>query len=291
MRSMTGYGRGECPAPDRNIIAEIRTVNHKYLDVSVRMPRELAALEDRIRALVSTRVYRGKAEVYINLEWHADAYRRPCVDLSLARYYFEALNSLAAELGIAPVSSIESLLSLPDVVKGRDVPDDPEIFWPYLSQAVSSALERVVAMREVEGAKLGADIMHRIGKIEQTILEIAGRSEVLVEESRAKLSRRIADVISDVRIDEARLAMEVAVLADRCDYTEEMVRFRSHIAQFSRTLSEEGSIGKKLDFIVQEMAREANTTGAKAQDAEVVAMVVNLKSELEKVREQVQNLE
>jgi uncharacterized protein (TIGR00255 family) len=288
---MTGYGHAEHVSPAGTVRVEIRSVNHRYLDVSFRMSRELSAVEEKARALVSSRASRGKIEVSISVEWRCGGSRAVVVDTELARAYCEGLTSLASDLGLAPVTTVEILANLPDVIALRDRGDDPEGLWALVEPALAGALDNLEAMRAAEGGRMERDIVHRIGKIEQTIGEIARRAPDSVEAYRVRLSQRVAEMLADVRVDETRLATEVALFADRCDFTEESVRFQSHIHQFRQALREPGSIGKKLDFLTQEMNREANTIGSKAQDAGVSALVVEVKSELEKIREQVQNIE
>ncbi len=291
MDSMTGYGRAVYVCDDGVVTVEIRSVNHRYLDVSFRMPREFAQVEEAARALVSERLSRGRVDVSASVEWHSSLRRTVVFDTHLARVYAEGLASLAADLSVSGTVTAEALARYPDVVTLQDSSADPETLWAMLSPALGEALGQLVAMRRAEGQRLESDIVHRVRKIEQILVEIARHAPDSVEAYRVRVARRVAEMLGDARVDEARLATEVALFADRCDYTEETVRFRSHIEQFRRTLSERGARGKKLDFITQEMNRESNTIASKAQDSLVSALVVEIKSELEKVREQVQNVE
>jgi len=255
------------------------------------MPREFAAVEEYARAYVSERLSRGRVDVAVSVEWHSPLRRTVVFDTHLARAYAEGLAGLAAELSLSGGVSVDVLTRLPDVVTIQESTVDSETLWAMLRPALGEALDQLVAMRRAEGQRLESDIVNRVGKIEQTLVEIVKHAPDAASAYRARLERRVAEMLGDVRVDEARLATEVALFADRSDYTEETVRFKSHIEQFRRTLDEAGSRGKKLDFITQEMNRESNTIASKAQDSLISALVVEIKSELEKVREQVQNVE
>ncbi len=266
-------------------------MNHRYLDVSYRMPREFAAVEEYARAYVSERLSRGRVDVAVSVEWHSPLRRTVVFDTLLARAYAQGLAGLAAELSLSGGVSVDVLTRLPDVATIQESTADSETLWAMLRPALGEALDQLVAMRRAEGQRLESDIVNRVGKIEQALVEIVKHAPDAVQAYRARLERRVAELLGDMRVDEARLATEVALFADRSDYTEETVRFKSHIGQFRRTLDEGGARGKKLDFITQEMNRESNTIASKAQDSRVSALIVEIKSELEKVREQVQNVE
>ena len=289
--SMTGYGRAVCVSASDVVTVEIRSVNHRYLDVSFRMPREFAAIEEYARAYVSERLSRGRVDVAVSVEWHSPLRRTVVFDAHLARAYAEGLAGLAAELSLSGGVSVDVLARLPDVVTIQESTADSETLWAMFRPALGEALDQLIAMRRAEGQRLERDIVNRVGKIEQTLVEIVKHAPDAASAYRTRLERRAAEILGDVRVDEARLATEVALFADRSDYTEETVRFKSHIEQFRRTLDEGGAVGKKLDFITQEMNRESNTIASKAQDSLVSSFVVEIKSELEKVREQVQNVE
>ena len=276
LESMTGYGRAVHVCDDGAVTVEMKSVNHRYLDVSFRMPREFAQVEEAARTLVSERLSRGRVDVSVSVEWRSSLRRTVVFDTHLARVYAEGLASLAADLSLSGAVTAEALARYPDVITVQESGADPETLWAMFRPALEEALNQLVAMRRAEG---------------QRLVEIVKHAPDSVEAYRTRLARRVAEMLGDARVDEARLATEVALFADRCDYTEEAVRFRSHIEQFCRTLSEGGARGKKLDFITQEMNRESNTIASKAQHSLVSAHVVEIKSELEKVREQVQNVE
>ncbi|MEA4882900.1 MAG: YicC/YloC family endoribonuclease [Clostridia bacterium] len=291
LTSMTGFGRAEGSVDGRAVSVEVRSLNHRYLDLSIRMPREFSPVEDKVRSLVSERIARGKVDVSVSVERRGDTLRTVLFDMHLARAYSEGLASLARELSLSPSVSVETLAALPDVITVSETSLGAEEMWAMLSSPLGEALTQLESMRRAEGERLESDIAHRIERIDQTLQEVGAHAPNSVEAYRARLARRVADMAVDVRVDEARLATEVALFADRCDYTEETVRFRSHIAQFRASARERGSVGKKLDFITQEMNREANTIASKSQDSNVSALVVEIKAELEKVREQIQNIE
>lgn len=291
LTSMTGYGRAASSSPDGAVTVEVRSLNHRYFDVSLRMPREFSPVEERVRSRISERIARGRIEVSVSVEWRGTSCRRVAFDTDLARVYTEGLASLADTLGLEPMRSVDDVSRLPDVITISEAEVDADSLWEMLRPALSDAIDQVVEMRKEEGARLERDIAGRIEVIEQTVDEVGRRAPEVVESYRAKLARRVSEMIEDVRVDESRLATEVALFADRCDITEETVRFKSHIKQFRDTVLEPGDCGKKLDFIIQEMNREANTIAAKSQDSSISALAVEIKAELEKVREQVQNVE
>lgn len=288
--SMTGYGRASATTNEGTFTVEMRSVNHRYLDISFRMPRELSAIEDQARATLTSRLGRGKVDVFISMN-RSMLTGGATIDIELARAYAAQLRRLADELQLGGEVSIDTIVRMPDVVAAGNDVADPDELWKTVQPSFTEALSRLEKMRQAEGEQLVIDILSRLEFIEGALVEARERAPLTVEAYRARLLARVAEMVSDARIDEARLATETALFADRCDYTEETVRFASHIKQFRDTLRTQGPIGKKLDFITQEMNREANTVASKAQDAQVLALAVEIKSELEKIREQVQNIE
>jgi uncharacterized protein (TIGR00255 family) len=288
--SMTGYGRASATTSEGTFTVEMRSVNHRYLDISFRMPRELSAIEDQARATLTSRLGRGKVDVFISMN-RSMLTGGATIDIELARAYAAQLRRLADELQLGGEVSIDTIVRMPDVVAAGSDVADPDELWKMVQAPFTEALSRLEKMRRAEGEQLVIDMLGRLEFIEGALVEARERAPLTVEAYRARLLARVAEMVSDARIDEARLATETALFADRCDYTEETVRFASHIKQFRDTLRTQGPIGKKLDFITQEMNREANTVASKAQDAQVLALAVEIKSELEKIREQVQNIE
>ncbi|HEV2359286.1 MAG TPA: YicC/YloC family endoribonuclease [bacterium] len=290
-RSMTGFGAGEIATAMGRYGVEIRAVNHRFSEVVVRLPRDLSPLEDRVRGLVQSRVLRGRLDVAIVRDDYARRPRTVKADVELAKAYVAALDGLRETLPVSGGLDLSLLLSLPDLVKVEEEKEDVEASWPAVERGVGAALDRLVAMRDAEGARLAGDLRERLLRIQHLADAIAERAPGVVEDYRARLGRRVAELAGAVAVDPARLATEVAVFADRADITEELTRLRGHLEQSRATLSESGAIGRTLEFIVQEMGRETNTIGSKANDLEITRRVIAVKGELESLREQIQNVE
>lgn len=288
-RSMTGYGRGEATSHALDILVEVKAVNNKFLDSNIRLPKELSALEDRLRKMVTANLDRGKIDMFITVDWLEGAPRKVVVDKALAKAYHEAMTELAAEIGMPNDIGMARLASFPDVISVKDVPPDIEQIWEVLREAAQKALEALVAMRESEGRTLVEDLKARIATVSDRLSEV----EVLLPEGVPAYREKLMKKLEEIRmtVDEARFAQEAALMAEKCDCTEETVRLRSHIYQFKGMLDVEGPIGRKMDFLVQEMNRETNTIGSKSQDVRITGLVLELKSEIEKIREQIQNIE
>lgn len=292
VRSMTGFGRGEFSDGIHTFNIEIKTVNHRYNDIVVKMPKHLSYLEESIKKYIKKDISRGRVEVYINIEYEKESPVDVSVDLSLAKSYKSALEALLEDLNIEHKIGLEDILTLDDIVKTERKEIDEDIVWDCLSKALDMALENVKAMRIEEGIALKKDIQCQLKNMDSIILEIEKRASFIVEEYRDKLKERIRELIDEEHaLDEDRLNYEVVLFADKSDINEEVVRFKSHIKQFFESLESDEPIGRKLDFIIQEMNREINTIGSKASDLIVTNYVVDIKSELEKIREQVQNIE
>lgn len=298
VRSMTGFGRGEAVGDAGRLVVEVKAVNHRFAEVVVRMPRTLGVLEELIRKTVQGQVSRGRVDVFVT--WEEGGRRAPVVkvDKDLALAYYNALKEIADVTGSKIELTSDSLTRWSDVLTVEQAEIDPESQWPVLEQALADALSGLVAMREREGAALAADLRARMDRIEGLVQAIAERAPLVVEEYRERLQRRLEELLAPGTVDPARLAQEVAIFADRSDITEELKRLGSHLDQFRSVLAESGpegeapqAVGRKLDFLIQEMGREINTIGSKAQDLTITAAVVEVKTELEKVREQAQNIE
>ncbi len=291
---MTGFGRGEAASGGRRFLVEIRTVNNRYADVQVRMPRSLAALEARVREAVAGVVARGKADVSVTYEDRRPEAARIVADLPLARSYADALRAIARETGADERIAASDVARFGDVLRPEASEPAEEETWALLEEALSAALKALRAMRAAEGRRLADDIRAKAAGLRALAAQVRERAPLVPAEYRAKLAQRVQDLIGDkagVFFDEQRLAAEVALFADRCSVDEELVRFASHLDQIEETLRQDVPVGKKLDFLLQELNREANTTGSKANDLALTRLVVEMKSELEKIREQVQNLE
>ncbi|NLC84723.1 MAG: YicC family protein [Ruminococcaceae bacterium] len=292
--SMTGYGRGEFSADDRRVTVEIKSVNNRYCDIQVRLPRSLNALESRIRDAVALRLARGKVDVSISYaDNRPDAYQ-VTTDLGLAKAYAKALIEIADAVGAPESPSAAAISRYADVLRVETAQVDPEEFWQLLEQALNQALDGMVLMRTGEGERLQADMLSRLDLLEQERAAIAERAPEVPGIYRERLSARLSEILDErsaALVDEQRLALEVAMFADKAAIDEELVRLASHLDSFRSILGSEGPIGKKLDFLIQEINREINTIGSKANDLQLTDRVVYFKSELEKIREQVQNLE
>ena len=291
MLSMTGYGKGEYIQGGLEMTVEIKTVNNRYLDVSVKAPRIFAAYEDVIRTTVRKKLTRGHADVFVSVK---DKRERPTalsVDLALAKAYISAAKALKAENPDLPDDiTLSSVLRYPEVLKQEDVQSLDEELTKGLEIALNGALDKLNEMRAAEGQKLKDDMLARVETIENLVAEIATRAPMIAQEYREKLTARVKEYLDGAQIEESRLLTEVAVFTDKSNIDEELTRLRSHIEQF-RSIAEEGIVGRKLDFLVQEFNREANTTCSKSNDVTITRAGLALKNEIEKIREQVQNLE
>lgn len=291
VRSMTGYGYYKYQDEQVSMDVEIKTVNHRYCDIYIRMPRQLSCFEDKVRSLITNRIYRGKVDVFINWENLGEGIKKVILDKNLALEYYRAMNTLAEELQLRDDISSSSLARFPEILRIEKKEETSEEVWAILEQAVNEALNVLVAMREAEGEKLKISLIEICKNIENYRLQIKAREPLVITEYKEKLSARIRELMDSDIVDETRLAMEVAIFADKCSINEELVRLRSHLDQFLDILAMDGPIGRKLDFLLQEMNREVNTIGAKANDLEITKNVIELKSEIEKIREQIQNIE
>jgi uncharacterized protein (TIGR00255 family) len=291
VRSMTGYGRVQRQIDGYNVLFEIKSVNNRYFDFSARLPRAYGFLEGRLKTYVQERVSRGKIEVYLSLEPADGEECEVQLNNRLALAYIRALQKLAA------IGGLDGGIKTADIVRFSDIftvvkpPENEERIWAVTEQAAKEAVASFTAMRETEGAKLSGDISSRISLIGSIVAKIDERSPQTVEAYRAKLTERMREVLADSKLDDSRILLEAALYADKVSVTEETVRLRSHIDQFENMLASGGPVGRKLDFLMQEMNREANTIGSKVMDAEMAGMVVDIKAELEKIREQIQNIE
>lgn len=291
IHSMTGYGRARLVLSGREMIAELKAVNHRYLEISVRMPRAFSFLEERIKQQVQGSISRGKLEVSLLVN-NIDADDTEVeLNLSLAKSYAESIARIAAELGLPGETNAGHIARFPEVFSIRRVELDEEQAWEDVSQAIEAALANFSAMRAAEGEKLGQDISNRLAYIAKRLGEIELQSDGRMERYREKLTARMQAVLENTEIDQSRILLEAALFADRSAVDEETVRLRSHVGQFGNILTEGGPVGRKLDFLVQEMNREINTIGSKAGDLDITAIVVDLKAEIEKIREQIQNIE
>ena len=291
IRSMTGFGRGKSQADGMEFLVEIKTVNHRYSDVYIKLPRQISFLEDKVREVVSKSVSRGKADVFISLEDFSEDSRSILIDEGLAKTYISTIRLLKDKYDLLDDISVSLIAKFPDVLKVEKVEQDEEKTWKLLNEALNGAIESLINMREIEGEGLKVSIFEKADFIENIVKEIGIRAPEVVKEYKCKLENRIKELMDQQIIDENRMATEVAIFADRCSIDEELVRLTSHISQLRETLKIGQSVGRKLDFLIQEMNREINTIGSKANDLNITKFVVDIKSELEKIREQIQNIE
>lgn len=291
IRSMTGFGRGEIRTDSVQCIVEIKTVNHRYADFTIKMPRDLMPLEERIRAVLKESIQRGKTDVFITYIDLSNADKKVAVDEGVVNSYFAAMRESSANLGYKFEPNVSMLFKIPDAFVQFKEETDAEAVWEHLNKALCIAISNLEAMRETEGEKLRKELMLLLGNCKSFYKVICDRSPLVPLEYKEKLNQRLSELLEKGIADEQRIAVEVALFADKCSIDEEIARFNSHIEQFCDAVSSEGSIGRRLDFIVQEMNREVNTMGSKANDIIITNSVISLKSELEKIREQIQNLE
>lgn len=291
MKSMTGFGRGEYRDEMFICIAEIKTINHRYRDYFIRMPKQLNCIEDKIRSVVNSYVTRGRIEIYIDLEVLNQDEREVKLDLGLAKGYFSALNKLKQSLPeLNGDISLSFIARFPEVLNVDEKEYDIEELWDILSKALINALNNLEQTRVAEGKNLKLDLINYCNKIEERIKKIENIAPQVNKEYEERLVEKIMEFTNSVELDKTRILTEVAILADKVSIDEELTRLKSHIKQFKNTLNDM-VIGRKLDFIIQEMNREINTIGSKGNYYEISSEVVSIKSELEKIREQIQNIE
>ncbi len=290
-KSMTGYGRSKMLFGAREITVEIRSVNHKFFEFSSRVARQYGYIEDKLKALFSASVSRGKVEAYVSISTNDGSDVSVEVNTPLAENYISALRKANSALNLTDDITLTKLFGIPDIFTVTKAETDENELWEEVRATASAALEGFVDMRRREGERLKADILTKLDHIEETVAKIELRSPEVTKEYRERLYQKLCDILQDKNIDEARILTEAAIFADKTAVDEETVRLKSHVASFRELLELDEPIGKKLDFLVQEMNREVNTTGSKCSDLTITKMVVDLKSTVEKIREQIQNIE
>lgn len=290
IRSMTGYGRENISKNDREYQIEIKSVNHRYLDISVKMPRQLSYLEDAIKKEISSKVKRGKIDVFITFNNNSLEGRTIKINTELAHAYIAELKKLSEKENILSDIQVTEISKYPDVLNIQNEQDDDKLKEEVI-EVLNDAIDNFINMRQVEGIKISEDLLKRLDYIQEKVKEISKLSTGLIEEYVVKLETRIKEILKDQEIDKQRLAQEVVIYADKCSVEEEITRLNSHILQFKNLLNSDEAVGKKLDFIVQEMNRETNTIGSKANNLDITNRVIDLKTEIENIREQIQNIE
>lgn len=291
IRSMTGFGRAQASVEGYNITVEIRSVNNRYFDFYAKMPRTFSFLEEKVKSLLSTEISRGKVECSLQIESTADESVIVSINEPLAVGYVKAVEELAEKFEVKNDLTALSLARFSDILSITKAPVDEEDLWNKVQVVVKDALAEFIKMREIEGEKLKTDVLSRADLIINNVAYIEERSPETVKAYSEKLLERMKTVLGDTQVDEARILTEAAIYADKVAVAEETVRLRSHIDQLHSMLDSNEAVGRKLDFLVQEINREANTIGSKAQDVDIARRVIDIKAEVEKIREQIQNIE
>lgn len=291
MNSMTGYGRSEAASGGGTVTAELRSVNHRFSEIVIRLPRVLSSLEDEFKQMIQRHCARGRVELTVSMSGSRETGKQLSLDHALARQYHSLLRELKKELRLPGSIDVTLLAGYRDILTVSDRPIDDQRLIDTAKQVVEEALTTLDRMRRREGAALTKDVTQRVGTIRSELVGIERRAPLVVQEHFARFKARIEKLAATADVDQGRMAQELALFADRCDITEEVTRLGSHLSQFEMSCSSKEPIGRTLDFLLQECGREVNTIGSKANDVEIATHVVKLKSELEKIREQVQNIE
>ena len=291
MKSMTGFGRSKLEENSREYIVEIKSVNHKYSDISIKLPRNIMCFEEKIKKIISSNISRGKVDVFITFNNYSDEGKDVIINKELAKNYINQLKELANENGLDDKIRVTEITKMPDVLQLKIEDDDSDVIWKELEKCVNQAVANFIDMRNVEGERIKQDLSARIDNVETLVNSIFSNTTGLIEEYVVKLRERIKEILQTDVVDEARLAQEIVIYADKCSVEEELTRLHSHIAQFRSLLQSKEPVGKKIDFLIQEMNRETNTIGSKANNLEITNLVVDIKTEIENIREQIQNIE
>lgn len=291
-KSMTGFGIGEYKNDSYNVSVECKAINHKYLDINPRLPRKISFLEDKLRLLVKDYLSRGRIDLFIKFDTVKSSGVKLQYDDELASQYYDILRRIKRDFDIEDDIKVTDIAKFPDIITASESEEDEELLWDMLSEATEISLKKLCEMRTLEGEKLEEDILNRTVILEKAILDIEKYSDSVVKEYKDKLNGKISEILEDPSVlDESRLAQEVAIYADKSNITEEIVRFKSHINQLRNTVKKDDTIGRKMDFLIQEMNREVNTIGSKSSNIDITNLVIDVKAELEKIREQIQNIE
>ena len=291
MQSMTGFGRAEITAEGRTLSVEIKSVNHRYLDINPRMPRLLSFLEDTARKTIKAQLSRGRIDVFFNYQISRDDTKQVEVNMPVVRAYLEAASTIHGDTGIENDITVAKLLTMPETIKVQDAGEDEEALTALLTDTLNAALDMLTGARQKEGESLKMDIADRLTILEDLTQRIEAKEDTVVAEYKEKLKSRLAELIEATELEESRFNTEVAFFADKCNITEEVVRLKTHLAAFKADLEKKGQLGRQFDFLVQEINREFNTIGSKSSDITITNHVLTAKAELEKIREQIQNIE
>ena len=291
IKSMTGFGRSEIVKGNRKISVEIKSVNHRYLEAGIKMPKKLNVFESRMRDLLKKYATRGKIDIFINYEDDSESQVNLKFNQNIADEYMAIFNNMSEKYNLKNDMTVGGLARFPEVITMDEVQEDEEELWHFIEEAMKAALEQFVNTRILEGENLKKDLLGKLDHMEELVAFVEKRSPEIMKEYRSKLESKVKELLGDTTIDESRIATEVIIYADKICVDEETVRLRSHIEHARKCLNEDGGIGRKMDFIAQEMNREANTTLSKANDIEISNAAIDLKTEIEKVREKIQNIE
>ena len=291
MKSMTGFGRSKLEINSREYIVEIKSVNHKYSDISIKLPRNIMCFEEKIKKIISNNISRGKVDVFVTFNNYSEEGKDVVINKELAQNYINQLKELAQENGLDDKIRVTEITKMPDVLQLKIQDAESDVIWQELEKCVTEAVNNFVEMREVECERIKQDLLTRINNVESLVNSIFSNTTGLIEEYVVKLRERIKEILSTDVVDEARLAQEIVIYADKCSVEEELTRLRSHISQFRSLLETKEPVGKKIDFLIQEMNRETNTIASKSVKLEITNLAIEIKTAIEDIREQVQNIE
>ena len=291
MRSMTGYGRASLEKENRNYQIEMKSVNHKYSDITIKLPKTLTYLEDKMKKQIGASISRGKVDVFVTFENNSGEGKDIIVNHEMVKKYMDAFYTLAEENQLALSIPVTEVIKLPEVLSVQTIETKEDVIEQEVMACLQEAIQHFVEMREVEGNKIKEDLLGRVEQVEKEILKFSEYSAGLVEEYVVKLRQRVKDMLQSDEIEESRIAQEAVIFADRTSIEEEVTRLKSHVMQMKNLLEEKKPVGKKMDFLIQEMNREVNTIGSKSANLEITNLVIDLKTMLEDIREQIQNVE
>lgn len=291
VRSMTGYGKGFAENADARVTIEMKSVNHRYLDLNIKLPKKLNFLESQVRNKISESIFRGKVDVFITLNEHSDACYQVSINDAIAQKYLDSISAMAEKLGIDNDMKASNISRLPDVIELEEMDADEDSLKALVLEALDSCIKQFVESRIAEGNRLEADLISKMDEMLVLVDKLEARSPQIIEEYRQRLKVKVSELLEDTHIDEARLAQEVVIYADKVCIDEEMVRLKSHVSETRGVFDLDKEVGRKLDFLAQELNREANTILSKSTDVEIADIGITLKTLIEKVREQIQNIE
>ena len=291
MKSMTGFGRSKLEENSREYIVEIKSVNHKYSDISIKLPRNIMCFVEKIKKIVSNNISRGKVDVFVTFNNYSEEGKDVVINKELAKNYINQLRELANESGLDDKIRVTEITKMPDVLQLKIEDDESDVIWNELEKCVTDAVNNFVSMREVEGERIKQDLVNRINHVEDLVNSIFSNTTGLIEEYVVKLRERIKEILATDVVDESRLSQEIVIYADKCSIEEEITRLRSHIEQFKNLLETKEPVGKKIDFLIQEMNRETNTIASKSVKLEITNLAIEVKTAMEDIREQIQNIE